>query len=500
MSNPQPKTPLQRRMAGLLLGAALGASGAFLAVSGSSLLAAAAPLSQAPVAPQQGFAPLVTRVKPAVVQIATISVAQQESDDQSDAMPQAMPDMPGDFGDMLRRYFRQHRGQGGQGMEQRALGSGFIIDPAGYIVTNNHVVDGAHLVSVTLTDGKKYKAKVIGRDAKTDLALVKIDAGHALPYVSFGDSDNEHEGDWVIAVGNPYGLGGTVTAGIVSGHGRDINAGPYDDFLQIDAPINPGNSGGPLFNQSGQVVGIDTAIYSPSGGSVGIGFAIPSNVARNIVDQLREHGKIARGYLGVQMQPLTDTLAKAVGLPRDQGVLVDAVTKNSPASRANLQQGDVITAFNGHAITGTRDLAMAVASTPAGKSVSITVWRDGHSRDQQITVGTQDATRVASAADSASEKPVGMSLEALTPDMRDQLNLAPGASGVVVAQVTPGSNADQSGVQAGDIIQRVGGETVHSPDQVASAIHSAEHNKKDAISMLVMRGGVSSYLGLQLQA
>lgn len=503
MSNPIPKTPLQRRMAGLLLGAALGASGAFLAISGSSLLATAAPLSQTPVAPQAGFAPLVARVKPAVVQISIISVAQQESDDQSDAGPQAMPGMgdgmPGDFGDMLRRYFRQHRG-GGQGMEQRALGSGFIIDPAGYIVTNNHVVDGAHLVSVTLTDGKKYKAKVIGRDAKTDLALVKIDAGHALPYVSFGDSDNEHEGDWVIAVGNPFGLGGTVTAGIVSGHGRDINSGPYDDFLQIDAPINPGNSGGPLFNQSGQVVGIDTAIYSPSGGSVGIGFAIPSNVARNIVDQLREHGKIARGYLGVQMQPLTDTLAKAVGLPNDQGVLVDAVTKNSPASHANLQQGDVIMAFNGHAITGTRDLAMAVASTPAGKSVSMTVWRDGHSRDQQITVGTQEATRVASAADSQSEKPVGMSLEALTPDMRDQLNLAPGASGVVVAQVTPGSDADQSGVQAGDIIQRVGGETVHSPDQVASAIHNAEHNKKDAISMLVMRDGVSSYLGLQLRA
>jgi serine protease Do len=487
-------------MAGLLLGAALGASGAFIAFSGSSLLATAAPLSQAPVAPQQGFAPLVTRVKPAVVQIATVSVpAADQDNDQSGAAPQQMPDLPGPFGDMMRRYFGQHGG-GGTAMEQRALGSGFIVDPAGYIVTNNHVVDGAHDVSVTLTDGKKYRAKIIGRDAKTDVALVKIDASHPLPYVSFGDSDNEHEGDWVIAVGNPYGLGGTVTAGIVSGHGRDINSGPYDDFLQIDAPINPGNSGGPLFNQSGQVVGIDTAIYSPSGGSVGIGFAIPSNVAKNIVTQLREHGRIARGYIGVQMQPLTDTLAKAVGLPNDQGVLVDAVTKDSPASRANLQQGDVITAFDGHAITGTRDLAMAVANMSSGKTVNVTVWRDSHSRAVPITVGTQEATHVASAADATQEKPVGMSLQALTPDMRDQLNLVPGTAGVVVAQVAPGSNADESGVQAGDVIQRVGGNVVRSPDQVANAIHAAEHNKKDAISMLVMRNGVSSYLGLQLQA
>jgi serine protease Do len=501
MSNTQiQKTPAQRRMAGLLLGVALGASGALVAFSGSSLLATAAPLSQAPVAPQQGFAPLVARVKPAVVQIATISTAAADQDnDQSDALPhQQMPDMPGPFGDMLRRYFGQHGG--GAQLEQRALGSGFIIDPAGYIVTNNHVVDGAHAVSVTLTDGKKYKAKVIGRDAKTDVALVKIDAGHPLPYVSFGDSDNEHEGDWVIAVGNPYGLGGTVTAGIVSGHGRDINAGPYDDFLQIDAPINPGNSGGPLFNQSGQVVGIDTAIYSPSGGSVGIGFAIPSNVAKNIVDQLREHGRIARGYLGVQMQPLTDTLAKAVGLANDQGVLVDAVTKDSPASRANLEQGDVITAFNGHPVTGTRDLAMAVADTPSGKTVNITLWRDNHSRTVPITVGTQDTTRVASAGDAAQDKPVGMSLEALTPDMRDQLNVPAGTPGVVVANVTPGSNADESGVQAGDLIQRIGGTPVRSPDQVADAIHAAQHSKKGAISMLVTRNGVSSYLGLQLQA
>ena len=315
---------------------------------------------------------------------------------------------------------------GGGAAEQRALGSGFIIDPAGYIVTNNHVVDGAHDVSVTLTDGNKYKAKVVGRDTKTDLALLKIDAGHALPYVAFGDSDNEHEGDWVIAVGNPYGLGGTVTAGIVSAHGRNINAGPYDDFLQIDAPINPGNSGGPLFNQSGQVVGIDTAIYSPSGGSVGIGFAIPSNVAKNIVAQLRDHGKVARGWLGVQMQPLTPTLAKAVGLPNDQGVVVDAVIEDSPAAHASLQQGDVITAFNGKPIKDARDLAMAVADTPERQD------RQPHGvAGQSFPLGEchrsarRKTTRVASAGRCRRGKPVGMALEPLTPDMRDQLNLAP---------------------------------------------------------------------------
>ncbi|HEY1877910.1 MAG TPA: trypsin-like peptidase domain-containing protein, partial [Rhizomicrobium sp.] len=222
-TDPHQKTPAQRRMTGLLLGAALGASGALIAFTGAPLLATAAPLSQTPFAPQQGFAPLVARVKPAVVQIATISTLHEQDDEQSEAPPeqQQMPDFQGPMGDMLRRYFgQQGHGGGGPQKEQRALGSGFIIDPAGYIVTNNHVVDGAHAVSVTLTDGKKYKAKVIGHDPKTDVALVKIDAGHPLPYVSFGDSDNEHEGDWVIAVGNPYGLGGTVTAGIVSGHGR----------------------------------------------------------------------------------------------------------------------------------------------------------------------------------------------------------------------------------------------------------------------------------------
>ena len=338
---PPPSRPPHTFLIALLASTMIGASaGAWMASAATA--PTPAPITVSNPNPQPGFAPLVSKVKPAVVQIATISSLKQNSADTEDGddaiQPQAddgqaMQDLPPG----LQQFFRNFGGGGRGGMrmmpgqEQKALGSGFIIDPAGYIVTNNHVVDGARDVSVTLTDGNKYKAKVIGRDAKTDLALLKIEAGHSLPYVAFGDSDGEHEGDWVIAVGNPYGLGGTVTAGIISAHGRDIHSGPYDDFLQIDAPINPGNSGGPLFNQNGQVVGIDTAIYSPTGGSVGIGFAIPSNVARQVVAQLRDHGTVARGWLGVAMQPLTPTLAHAVGLKDTNGVVVDTVEADSPA-------------------------------------------------------------------------------------------------------------------------------------------------------------------------
>jgi serine protease Do len=490
-----------RLIAALLLGSGLGAGGAILALSGPSLAANIPPISVTPSNPQAGFAPLVARVKPAVVQIAIISGGGPDERGQSESgQSQQLPAMPGPFGDMLRRYFGQQGQRNLAVPEQRALGSGFIVDPDGYIVTNNHVVDGAREVSVTLTDGDKYKARVIGRDAKTDLALVKIDAGHSLPYVAFGDSDNAHEGDWVVAVGNPYGLGGTVTAGIISAHGRNINEGPYDDFMQIDAPINPGNSGGPLFNQSGQVVGIDTAIYSPSGGSVGIGFAIPSNVARTIVAQLREHGSVTRGWLGVSMQPLTPSLAGAVGLAGYNGVLIDSVTEGSPAAKAELRQGDVITGFDNKPVKDARDLAMAVAQTPAGKTVGVTLWRDNHSRTVDVTIRTQDETKLASADAGEGSARVGMSLEPLTPDVRGQLNLPSDASGVVVGEVTPGSPAEESGVQAGDVIVRVANNQVRTPEQVVNAIQTAQQQKKQAVALLVMRDGETSYLGLQLES
>lgn len=351
----------------------------------SPAFAADAPLTATPGNPQAGFATLVARVKPAVVQIATARPVTADSEYQGSDP----------YGELLRRYFG-YEGQGGRPAPvRRGMGSGFIIDQSGYIVTANHVVAGAREVRVRLMDGSQYSARVVGRDPLTDVALVKVDAGRALPYVAFGDSDNAREGDWVVSVGNPYGLGGTVTAGIVSARGRNINEGPYDDFLQIDAPINPGNSGGPLFNQSGQVVGISTAIFSPSGGNIGIGFAVPSNSAKRIVAQLREQGRVTRGWLGVAMQPLTPSLAKAAGLSEDSGVLVASITPGSPAERADLRQGDVITAFDRKPVKTMRDLALAVAETPSGRTVGVAVWRENRSQTINVRILSQQEDRTA---------------------------------------------------------------------------------------------------------
>ena len=446
------------------------------------------PTAMAPVTNQAGFAPLVKSVKPAVVNIATTEKIASHDD-------QDLPDFPpgSPFGEMFRHF--NHN----QGNETRhALGSGFIVDPAGYIVTNNHVVDGARKIMVTLDDGSSYPAAVKGRDAKTDLALLKVEAGKPLPYVAFGSSAQEEVGDWVIAVGNPFGLGGSVTAGIVSAHGRNLNSGPYDDFIQIDAPINPGNSGGPLFNQSGKVIGIDTAIYSPNGGSVGIGFAIPSDLASKVVAQLREHGTVARGWIGIQMQPMTATLAKAEGRPDADGVLVDRVEPDSPASRAKLQQGDVIIALNGAPVKGTREFALAVADTPTGSAAKLTVWRDGQDRKLEIVVGTQAAERTAAASNGADGGPIGMELAALTPADRQTLNLDSTVKGVVVAQVKPDSLAAESGVLPGDIIIRVGNDKVAAPADARAKIRAAEREKKEAVPLLVMRDGTTYYLALQL--
>jgi serine protease Do len=478
--------------AALLAGTALATGGLVWSDTG-----AAAPIQVAPVFSQAGFAPLVAKVKAAVVNISTAGVTNASDTAQTDQMPNFPDDSP--FGDMMRQFFQHQHRHGGQGTLEHAMGSGFIVDPAGYIVTNNHVIDHANKITVTLDDGSSFPAKVIGRDQKTDMALLKIDAGKSLPYVAFGNSDREQVGDWVVAVGNPFGLGGTVTAGIVSAHGRNINEGPYDYFLQIDAPINPGNSGGPLFDQSGQVIGIDTAIYSPNGGSVGIGFAIPSNIASHVVAQLREHGTVTRGWLGVQMQPMTQALAKAVGMPTPRGVLVDDVMAGSPASRAELKQGDVILTYNGEAIKDGRDLARAVANTVAGQTASLAVWRDGHERNVAVTIATQSAEKTAAASGHESHERVGMALAPLSRDAREQLGLDPTASGVMVANVQPGSRADESGLQAGDLIQRIGNEPVTSPSEAVAKIHQAERDKKEAVPLLVTRDGNTYYLALQLK-
>jgi serine protease Do len=456
--------------------------------------AIAPPLSLPPVVNQAGFADLVAKVKPAIVNIAVVEKGQEINGHQLQSLlPPGTP-----FSDMLRNFLQQQQQQ--QMTPVQGLASGFIIDPAGYIVTNNHVIKGASKITVTMDDGQSYPAKVVGRDAKTDLALIKIDAGKPLPYVAFGASAKERVGDWVIAVGNPYGLGGTVTAGIVSAHNRNLNDGSYDDYLQIDAPINPGNSGGPVFNQTGQVIGIDTAIYSPSGGSVGIGFAIPSNVASKVITQLREHGRVERGWLGVQMQTLTPALAKAVGRPNTEGVIVNEVEANSPAAHAHLQQGDIITGFDDAAIKNPQDLALAVANAKEGTSAKLTIWRGGHDQTVDVVIGQQKPVESVSGQESSTSAPVGMALAPLTPEIRNERGLGSSAKGAYVAEVTPGSRADESGVQSGDVIVRVGNEAVTTPAEASAAIHAAERQKKEAVPLLVMRDGTTYYLALQLMA
>jgi serine protease Do len=476
-----------------LLGTTLLAGGAVIGFSAAGAANTPPPISLPHIVKQEGFADLVAAVKPSVVNISTTELVKQQQLSQLDEnseMGQMLKQFLGPDADKLMQQQQQ------QSRPEHALGSGFVIDPAGYIVTNNHVIDDATEIEVTTTDGTMYPAKVVGRDTKTDIALLKIDAPRPLPYVAFGNSDKERIGDWVIAVGNPYGLGGSVSAGIVSGSKRDINSGPFDDYLQVDAPINPGNSGGPLFDQAGQVIGIDTAIYSPSGGSVGIGFAIPSNVASRVVEQLRAHGHVARGWLGVQMQTVTPALAKAARLPKVEGVLVDVVIKDSPASRAGIAQGDVITAFKGSPVDDPRDLAFAVADTASGQSVPLQVWRDGHFVTLAATIGTEQPEKTASAQQApAGEGQLGLALAPLPDDQKQQLGVAGGA---LVQDVKPGSPADESGIEPGDVILRIGSRQVTSPGEAAAQIHAAEEAKRSDLALLILRDGNTAYVPLEL--
>src|SRR5579863_213488 len=392
---------------GFGLGATLALSPLVWAESPPAASEAAPPApAAAPLLPQQSFAPLVKRILPAVV---NISVTEKTAANElSDQLPESFRGSP--FEDFLRRFFDQHGG-GGQvdpgpfsqdpneegGVKRIALGSGFIIDPSGYIVTNNHVVGDAAKVQIILQDNSKYTARIVGRDPRTDLAVLKIAADKPLPYVAFGDSSAAQVGDWVVAVGNPFGLGGSVTTGIISARGRDIHSGQFDDFLQIDAPINRGNSGGPTFDLNGQVIGINTAIYSPNGGSVGIGFAIPSNLAKTVVAQLKSGGKVSRGWLGVQIQEVTPAIAASLGLKGEHGALVSVVTPNGPGAQAGLKQGDVILSFNGSEVTQLRDLPRLVAAVAPGSTGSLTVWRGGQSSELHVTLGeAPENPRVAS--------------------------------------------------------------------------------------------------------
>jgi serine protease Do len=460
---------------------------------------------------QQSFAPLVKRVLPAVV---NISVTEANKPDQmSDQLPQQFRHSP--YDEMLRRFFdQQQQGEdqpfshrfGDDGDTKRiALGSGFIIDADGHVVTNNHVVGDASKVEVTLQDGTKYTAKIVGRDTRTDLAVLKIDADKPLPSVAFGNSDQAEIGDWVVAVGNPFGLGGTVTAGVVSARGRDIHAGGFDDFLQIDAPINRGNSGGPTFDLNGNVIGINTAIYSPNGGSVGIGFAVPSNAAQKVVASLVTHGKVDRGWLGVQIQEVTPAIAASLGLGNARGALVSVISPNGPSAKAGLKQGDVILAFNGTGIAKLHDLPRAVAATAPGSKASLTLWRDGRETKVDTTVGEMLENPQVAATDPDNQPgedgnadAMGMQLSALTNEIRRDLQLGRQISGVLVTRVASGSLADNIGLSRGDIIVSINQQPVRTPQEAADKLKEIADSPNKTALLLLNRHGVTQYLGFEV--
>lgn len=439
--------------------------------------------------PTRGFADLVDRVMPAVVSVQVKFANASSTEEGSQRMIPGLPEGP--WGEFFKQ-FPQFR-EGAPGQRQRpeggmGQGSGFIISADGYAVTNNHVVQDANEVTVTLNDGTELKAEVIGTDPKTDLALIKIDSDKKFDFVAFTGSE-PRVGDWVMAVGNPFGLGGTVTTGIISARGRVIGAGPYDDFLQIDAAINRGNSGGPAFNLEGEVVGINTAIFSPSGGSVGIGFAIPASVAENVITSLKESGTVTRGWLGVRIQPVTEDIAESLGLEAAKGAIVSEVTEGSPALAAGLTQGDTILKVDGQEISDSRDLSRKVAQLKPGQSVPVTVVRSGKMMDIAVKIGTMpDEPKMASATQ-GDGKDQTLSLA----DFGLKLAPAQDGAGVMVTEVTPGSNAAERGLKAGDVILEVAGSEVHSPADVREALNA---NTRKRVLMLVKTGDGQRFLAL----
>lgn len=381
---------------------------------------------------------------------------------------------------------------------REARGSGFIIDASGTIVTNNHVVKDADGVSVTLTDGTELPARIVGRDARSDLAVLQVDAGHALPALELGDSDQVRPGQWVIAVGNPFGLGGTVTAGIVSARGRDIGAGPYDSFLQVDAAINQGNSGGPLFTQDGRVVGVNTAILSPSGGSVGIGFAIPSSLVKDVVGQLRTAGHVTRGFLGVETQAVTAAIAPAFGLlPGTHGALVSGTAADSPAAAAGMRPGDVVQSVDGAPVDGPRELALRVADVKPGHVAHLSLLRGGQVTTLDVTVAAMPEERQAAGASQApaGRQGIGVALAPLSPELRGELELPGSLKGAVVAQVRPGSPAARAGVQEGDVVVGVGVKPVGSPADAAAAIQGDVEGGR-TVALRIVREGQARFIAV----
>ena len=441
------------------------------------------------------FAPMVNKLLPAVVNISTKQAVVSAS---AGGIP-PLANTP------LEEFFRDFFGgqmPEGRSRQVSALGSGFIVDPEGYVVTNNHVVETAQSIQVIMADDQTFDAELVGSDPATDIALLKVKSDKPLPFVEWGSSDRVQIGDWVIAVGNPFGLGGTVTTGVLSARARDLRAGPYDDFLQTDAAINQGNSGGPLFDAEGQVIGVNTVILSPSGGNVGIGFAVPASTALPVVQQLRETGSVQRGWLGVQLQPITDSLTKVLNLPDDSGALVADVVDGGPAAEAGLREGDVILNFDGQQVDDVRDLPRIVANTAAGKQVEITIWRNGQKETVQATVEQRSRAVAGTEGDgtgktaSATGGPLGLSLAPLDPRTRRELGLERQAAGALVTEVKQGSPAAESGIRAGDVIVSVNQQPVENPQDAAQRLQSAAKEKSGIALLRINRDGSYLFVGV----
>ncbi len=483
-------------------------------------------------APPESFADLVEKVQPAVVNISTTTQVAIRGGQQ--AFPGLPPGHP--LEELFKRMPQDRRAPGIPGdknndktdengeklptREARSLGSGFIIDPSGFIVTNNHVISGedqetvVDKIQIVLGNKEKYDARVVGRDVASDLALLKIDAKRPLPFVKFGSSDTIRVGDWAIAVGNPFGVGQSVTAGIISGLQRDVVGAQYPYFIQTDASINRGNSGGPMFNSKGDVIGINTAIFSPSGGNVGIGFSIPATYAAKIVDQLKTQGRVKRGYLGVNIQSLDDDTATGLGLKDSDGAAIVNVNPNTPASKAGLRVGDIILAFNGKKISNSRELSLAVSETTIGSGSNVDIIRDGKPLRVNVVVGDLpggDPARLA--ANGSAEKPagprpvqstatrqsLGITLTPLTADARKQLELPADVTGVIIASISQNSDAAEKGLQPGDLIIAIGGQSVSTPEQAGAVVDMARKAGKEIVTLTVRRGENSFFRGVKLQ-
>jgi serine protease Do len=492
-----------RFLAALALGTALTAP----AVIAPMLLAPPAIAGEA----THDFADLAAKVTPAVVNVQVTMKADAGADEMhmsgNDGSPQ----------DQMQEFmqeFAKRFGQGGGQHQQRphpkaqAVGTGFIVDPSGIIVTNYHVAGKADSINVVLSDGRKLPAKLLGGDEKTDLAVLKVSADKPLPFVEFGDAGKVRVGESVMAVGNPFGLGGTVTTGIVSARGRDIQSGPFDDYIQTDAAINRGNSGGPLFNMDGKVIGINTAIFSPSGGSVGLGFAIPSSLAKPVVAQLKDHGRVERGLLGVEIQPVTADIASSLSLGSEKGALVAQVQPDSAALKAGIQSGDVIKTVDGKDVASIRDLTRMIAAAEPNSTVKIGLVRDGKDMSVDAKLGDSSAKVTKAKADmddqdQGTKAPksgsFGFSMAPISPEARQELGLKDQVTGVLIAGVESGSPAEDQGLRAGDILQQVGREQVKSPKQAAEVLKGAKEAKKPVL-LKIYREGSTRFVAVSPRA